>query len=327
LHQHEPVPEVQSLRDHRDVQVVRVLRAVLEDREPDLSGSHCGDPVDEEDGCPDSEADIPEPEDDVDLLDDDVEGEDAQTVIVLDGSRGAVLVERALSHLREGPGHGVYPILSLHIGHRKQGSAILREGPPQEGVHQVHLPHDVDEVEELAEEELGGVDVVLVEVTHHVADYHLPFSLVGGLLVLQRLSFSLEALEEGFDPPSLQVLPDGVRKVAEDGLEAEHEADPLVPGVTDLIALVGHSNVAELGGGVSAHSGVWEVLSLSAHQMTLKCKSSVYPAVRLKHIFVDSLHNAGDLVSKELLGSGEGAAGAKKPECHLVVELECGVVY
>jgi len=292
-----------------------------------LSGGHCGDPIDEEDGRPHSEADIPEPEDDVDLLDDDVEREDAQTVIVLDSARRAVLVERAFCHLREGPGHGIYPILSLHIRHRKQSCAILCECPPQEGVHQVHLPHDVDEVEELAEEELGGVDVVLVEVTHHVADYHLPLSPVGGLIVLQRLSFSLEALEEGFDPPSLQVLPDGVRKVAEDGLKAEHQTDPLVPGVPDLIARVSHANVPELGGGVGAHSGVREVLSLSAHQMTLQCKSSVYPAVGFKHIFVDSLHNARDFVSKKLLGSGEGAAGAKQPECHLVVELECGVIY
>jgi hypothetical protein len=53
------------------------------------------------DGGPDGESDEPEPEEDVDLLVDDVHGEDAETVLVLNRSRGTVVVERALGHLEE----------------------------------------------------------------------------------------------------------------------------------------------------------------------------------------------------------------------------------
>ena len=44
-------------------------------------------------------SDSPEPEEDVDLLVDDVLGEDAEAVLVLDGSGRAELAERALGHL------------------------------------------------------------------------------------------------------------------------------------------------------------------------------------------------------------------------------------
>ena len=47
----------------------------------------------------DGQEDEPEPEEDVDLLVDDVEREDAETVELLDGSRGSELVEGAFGHL------------------------------------------------------------------------------------------------------------------------------------------------------------------------------------------------------------------------------------
>ena len=58
-------------------------------------------PDHEVDGGPNGESDEPEPQEDVDLLVDDVDGENAEAVEVLDGSRRTKPLEGALGHLGE----------------------------------------------------------------------------------------------------------------------------------------------------------------------------------------------------------------------------------
>ena len=66
---------------------------------PDVGQEELGQPEEEVDPGDDGQDDEPEPEEDVDLLVDDVLGENAKSVLVLNCTRGTVLVERALRHL------------------------------------------------------------------------------------------------------------------------------------------------------------------------------------------------------------------------------------
>ena len=93
------------------------------------------------------------------------------TVVIDNSSRGAVSVECALGQLREYLGHGVHPLIRLHVGNCQEFGAVCTEVSVEELVHEVHLTDDVDQVEELAEDELVGVGIVssnrLLEVVHH----------------------------------------------------------------------------------------------------------------------------------------------------------------
>ena len=62
-------------------------------------------------------------------------------------------------------------------------SPIGGELSPEEVIHEVHLANDVDQVEELAEDELVDVEVVGAQVPHNVVHHHRPG--VGGLEVKQ----------------------------------------------------------------------------------------------------------------------------------------------
>ena len=50
----------------------------------------------------------------------------------------------------------------------------------------------------------------------------------------------VQPLEQEAEFSTLPVLPEVVREVAEQGLKEEDEDDPLVPSVSDLVALRGH---------------------------------------------------------------------------------------
>ena len=159
-------------------------------------------PDHEMDGGPDGEPDEPEPEEDVDLLVDDVHGQEAEAVLALDGAGGTVLVEGALGQLGEDAVHGVVPLLEGHLRLAEHLRAVLGELPAEEQVHQVdlrnhvrnlffpshlliqiiwpsaHLEEDVDEVQDLAEDELVDVGVVRPEGPQDVVDDGLPAGVV-----------------------------------------------------------------------------------------------------------------------------------------------------
>ena len=51
--------------------------------------------------------------------------------------------------------------------------AIGPEFSPQEDVHEVDVPDDIEEVDGLGDEQLEGPDVVCVQVIHQVLGQHL----------------------------------------------------------------------------------------------------------------------------------------------------------
>ena len=80
--------------------LVNIVEAVgHHDVDPDVGDQDDQEAVDEGGARDQSNGDKPEPQEDIDLLVDDVESEDAETVLVLDGARGTILVEGALGHL------------------------------------------------------------------------------------------------------------------------------------------------------------------------------------------------------------------------------------
>ena len=110
------------------------------------------------------------PDEDVDLLVDDVDGQDAEAIFLLDRAGGTILVEGALGNLGEHSGHGIGPVLGFHFRVGQDISAVAHELSAEEEVGEVDLPDDVDEVEDLAEEELEGVEGVSSPVKPPVLD-------------------------------------------------------------------------------------------------------------------------------------------------------------
>ena len=127
---------------------------------PELGHAEDNEPVEEGQAGDDGDDDQPEPDEDVDLLVDDVEGQDAEAVFLLDGTGGTVVVEGALGHLREHLGHGIGPVLGLHLGVGQDVKAVVPELVSKEEVGEVDLPENVGEVQELAEEEPDGVEAM-----------------------------------------------------------------------------------------------------------------------------------------------------------------------
>ena len=101
--------------------------------------------------------DQPEPDEHVQLLVDDVDGKHAERVVGLDGAGGPVLVEPALGHLGEHPVHGVLAGVQVHLALGEHVAAELGELVAEKEVGQVDLADHVDEVENLAEDELQEV--------------------------------------------------------------------------------------------------------------------------------------------------------------------------
>ena len=73
----------------------------------------------------------------------------------------------------EYPDHGVGPGLCVDLGPVEDVGAVGHEDAAEEGVEEEELPDDVDEVEDVAEKVLEGVEVVHVEGLPHVLDQHL----------------------------------------------------------------------------------------------------------------------------------------------------------
>ena len=77
----------------------------------------------------------------------------------LDGTGRTELVEGALRHLGEDSGHRIFSLFRGLFGHGEDVGAVLGELAAEEEVHEVDLTDDVDQVEELAQEELHGVEL------------------------------------------------------------------------------------------------------------------------------------------------------------------------
>lgn len=79
-------------------------------------------------------------------------------------------MEGTLGHLGEHPGHRVGPVLRLHLRVGQDITSVGHELAAEEEVGEVDLSNDVDKVEDLAEEELEGVEGVSASVQPPVLD-------------------------------------------------------------------------------------------------------------------------------------------------------------
>ena len=107
--------------------------------DPEFRHAENNGSVDEGKSGDDGDDDQPEPDEDVDLLVDDVERENAEAVFLLDGAGGTVVVEGTLGHLGEDLGHGVRPLLGLHLGVGQDVEAVVPELVAEEEVGEVDL--------------------------------------------------------------------------------------------------------------------------------------------------------------------------------------------
>ena len=73
----------------------------------------CEESVDQPNDVDCSKEDKPEVDEDVYLLIDDVEGENTESVMVLDGSRGSILTELTLGNFREHFVHWIDPSVQV----------------------------------------------------------------------------------------------------------------------------------------------------------------------------------------------------------------------
>jgi len=330
LHEDEPVAVVALPEHGGDVVAVHGLDAVAEEQVADVLARHGQHPDHEVDGGPNGESDEPEPEEDVDLLVDDVHGQYAEAVLALDGAGGTVLVEGALGHLGEDAVHGIVPRLDGRLGHAQHVRAVLGELAAEEQVHQVDLEEDVDEIENLAKDELVNVGVVRPEGPQDILDDGLS----AGFVLVHAVEDVLivQVLDEHAELSTFPQLPEIVRDVAEDGLEGEDEADPLVPRVTDLVAFLGPADVAwlffiPLTVRLGRDAGVRHVLAGDPGQLRGDGEGAVDPAVRVHHAAGHAVHHA--LNGRPPVEAGhhhDGGAGDEDAEGDAVVELEGAVV-
>merc|ERR1712214_104114 len=108
------VTETTAHQAYIDVHPVHLVLGRRPQLPPEDHLSRCTEPkqpkvMEDIEDCDDSEDHEPEPEEDVDLLVKDVDGKDTLSVVPLDVAAGAVLVEGALGHPGEDPGHRVRP--------------------------------------------------------------------------------------------------------------------------------------------------------------------------------------------------------------------------
>ena len=79
------------------------------------------------------------PDEDVNLFVDDVEGENAETVFLLNCSGGTILVEGTLGYLGKYLGHGIGSVFRLHLGVGQNVPTVAQELPTEEEISEINL--------------------------------------------------------------------------------------------------------------------------------------------------------------------------------------------
>merc|ERR1719154_485838 len=111
----------------------------------DLRKTDTDEAIDDGEGGGDRQDDQPDPDNKVDLLIDDVQGQEAESIVILDAAAHAVLVELALGHLGEHLVHRVPGNLILLVVF-EDAAAVVEELAVKEYVRQVDLEEDDEEV-------------------------------------------------------------------------------------------------------------------------------------------------------------------------------------
>lgn len=184
----------------------------------------------------------------------------------LHGAGRTELVEVALGHLGE---HPVEQPVAVVVVERVQTVPV--ELAAQEFVHELHLEHDVDQVEHLAPDEHRGPVAVQpepgdrVQVVHDLPQFGPPGRLGryapgaghGHVLVAVHLQVqSLQPVDEQPDGARLVRTPHEMWKVEQQGLAEQHERHPLVVRVADGARVPVHGADARVRRVVGVRHGV-----------------------------------------------------------------------
>jgi len=279
---------------------------------PEAGDGDHGDDIYDVDACDDGKNDEPEPESDIDLLIDDVEGEDAHGIVLLNCTWRSVFVEGAFGYSGKYHHHGISSIVILFIDEVENVSTISHEDTAEEEIDEVHLPDDIDEVENVANEVLDGVHVV--HAFSFIKILHQFVAAISEWIIGDVDAFRPETVGDFVEFLVLECFPKVVRDVEHDALEEEDERDPLVVGVEYVVALL--VNV------LRPHAGVGVVLSLHTVLGRWDAESGHNPAVGVEDIAGDGVVDAGDGGADEIIGGDEEAADEEDGGGGAVVQLE-----
>ena len=94
--------------------------------------------------------------------------------MVDNSSRGPVSVESAFGQLGEYFGHGVHPLIHLHVGNSQKVGSVSSEMSVKKMIHKSHLRDYVDQVEELTEDELASIGIMFSHRLLEKFDHHEP---------------------------------------------------------------------------------------------------------------------------------------------------------
>jgi len=313
LVQNEPVADLAFLGDRLHFVLGSQTRSRSQQQQTELRHDDDGGAVHEVKTTEHGHKQEPEPQEHVDLLVDDVERQDAETVQLLDGSRRTVFVERTLGDFGEHPGHGVSPVLGFHLGEPEHVGAVRAELTVQEVIDEEYLGDDIDKVEELAQEEPYGIEVLRVQVIGEVVDQQL-LAIRLALLADDR---AVEVEHQHFDAAAFPCLPHVPGQVEEHGLEKEHEAHPLVVLVILDLVLAVH---------VGRDPGLDDVLADAAGDPVRYGERRVYPAVRVHYVERHVVDDAVDRVADVLSGRHQQRERHQDDDGCLVVQTENVVV-
>jgi len=262
----------------------------------------------------------PEPQDRVDLLVDDVERHHAHGVVRLHGAGRTELVEVALGHLGE---HLVEQPVAVVVVERVQTVPV--ELAAQEFVHELHLEHDVDQVEHLAPDEHRCPVAVQpepgdrVQVVHDLSQFGPPGRLGrdapgaghGHVLVAVHLQVQpLQPVDEQPDGARLVRTPHEMWKVEQQGLAEQHERHPLVVRVADGARVPVHGAYARVRRVVGVGHGV----------------RGGEEAVRVDDVVGHAGGDAPDVLSDVLTAAHQRGASQQYGERQPVVDAESRVI-
>uniref|UniRef100_A0A2M4DBK8 Putative secreted protein n=1 Tax=Anopheles darlingi TaxID=43151 RepID=A0A2M4DBK8_ANODA len=254
----------------------------------------------------------PEPEEDVDLFVKNIQRQHAESIVLLNATRGTVLMERTLGNAREYLDHGIRTILLIHVGEAQYIGSIGEESATEEFIDKEDITDHIDKVQCLADKVTEGVRIVCVNAIVEILSQPLM-----AVLALGSTSGRCTAhtLGDHAHTALLPVLPDPVGHVEEQSLEEQHERYPLVVAVVGTLLIV----VAQSGmGNFGAHL---------AAMLPWQGERVGNPAVRVDHVPGDgTVVDAGDRITDQVVSRHDDAAGEQDCARDAIVTPEHHVI-
>lgn len=287
LVEQEPIAEAGFTADALDLVHGRQARSSPKEDLAESGRKHDDEAVDDLDAGDDAHDDEPEPQEDVNLFVNDVQGQDAQTVELLDRTGRTEFVERALGDFGKDSSHRIFAFLWLQLRHGQHVGAVRREFSAEKEIHEVNLSDDVDKVENLAQEELVGVEFVVVAVDGEVFDEKLD-----AIPLRIRIDDGyVHVLDQHLDLATLPRFPKVTRDVEENGLEEKGETHPLV------VFVVAHFLALSQVAGRS-DSGVGDVMAFLSGHAVRNGEGRMDPAIRIHDIVGNLLDDTVDGIAE-----------------------------